>query len=133
AGGRRSGGVGGMWDGELMVAGLLEFHQPHAVWFGLVGGLAVACQAAGTGGFLLGVGRRHPLRQADARLVFAFVGLTAFAAAVVFGFLVYWNGDTGRSLEHLAVPVAAAGVPVLAAGLLLPRRLAPARAPAGRR
>src|SRR4029077_7342662 len=53
-----------------------------------------------------------------------FLGMASFALATALGFLVYWGGDLGLSLEMLAVPLALAGVPVLATGLLLHRGLA---------
>src|SRR5262249_31094216 len=53
-----------------------------------------------------------------------FLGMAAFAVATAMGFLLWWAGRTPLALHSLAIPVAVAGMPILAGGLLLHRRLA---------
>ena len=56
------------------------------------------------------------------------LGVTAFAAVVALGLLVFKSGDAGNALKDLALWVAALGMPAVMAGLLI-RRHAQAPAP----
>jgi hypothetical protein len=117
-------GVLGASASQLLVPHVLELREPIPWRFVLLGGLAVACQGVASGGFLVRLRRGTALQEADASAVFSFLGLTAFALAGALGFLVYWGGDVSLSLERLSPLIAVAGVPVLAAGVLLHRELA---------
>ena len=79
---------------------------------------------ASAGGLLSRMTRRQSLQEAQAKAIFAFLGLAAFPLIVALGFLVYWTGQCARAFQELAVHVALAGIPFLAGGLIVQRRLA---------
>jgi hypothetical protein len=58
-----------------------------------------------------------------ARSVFELLGCTAFALAVALGLLIYRCADVSVALERVAGLIALAGIPILAAGLLVHRGL----------
>lgn len=68
---------------------------------------------------------RVELRQVNA--LFLFLGMAGFAAAVALGFVLYWTDEPlVTTLQHLAVPIAAAGIPILVSGALVHGKLGPA-------
>jgi hypothetical protein len=103
--------------------------------FLLLGSLSVLCQAGATAAAVAACGfatseplsrKRLTGRQAGALL--AFVGLGAFALLTALASLLTRAGDPMAARDLLAVPLTVAGGPVLAAGLLIHRRLsAPTR------
>jgi hypothetical protein len=120
---------------QLAVPRLLEQGQTDLWPFLLLATLPVASYGVSAAGALHHFWRRS-LNQQQAYVLLAFLGLSLFPLAVALGFLAYWTGDLGLGLERLALPVAVAGVPVLAGGLLIHRGMAEvadraARAPAG--
>jgi hypothetical protein len=97
-------------------------------WHILVaGGLPVACFALAGWGTLRRTAREGPLQVGAVKGLFAFLGISLFAVASAVGFQVKYLGYWGvmeEALELLATPVAIAGIPILATGLLIHRRLA---------
>jgi hypothetical protein len=96
----------------------------------LLGSLPVACYLVGVGVLLALTRRRGPVEEPRAKAVLIFLGLTTFALAAALRFQVVYLGLAGvleTALELLAVPIAAAGIPILATGLLVHRRLASGR------
>jgi hypothetical protein len=65
----------------------------------------------------------EPLGDRPAVAVLLFVGLGFFALLTAWGFLLSRADDLPATLRHLAVPTVIAAMPVLAAGLLVQRRL----------
>ena len=61
--------------------------------------------------------------EAEAIEIFTTLGALTFAAALPFGLLVYKSGPVGMSMMHLAPLVTLAGMPILASGMLLWRRV----------
>jgi hypothetical protein len=72
-----------------------------------------------TSGFILYRTARQLLEDIRARELLGFLGVAVFALAAALAFLAYRSGDLPLALGRLALPVALAGVPVLAAGLLV--------------
>jgi hypothetical protein len=104
---------------QLLVPRMLETEQP-ALWsFALLGLVATACHTLTTGTVLLRARREPGLRDAEAHVLFAFLGMATFPLVVTLGFLVYECNDPTWALERAAVFVALAGVPVLATGVLV--------------
>jgi hypothetical protein len=66
----------------------------------------------------------EPLGDRPAVAVLLFVGLGFFALLAAWGFLLSRADNLPATLQHLAVPTVIAAMPVLAAGLLVQRRLA---------
>jgi hypothetical protein len=101
-------------------------------WFlQLLGSLPLVWYLASAGGLLSGTTRRESLREAQAKALFAFLGLAAFPLIIALGFLVYWTGQSARALQELALHVAVTGIPFLAGGLIVQRRLAVTPGPNG--
>ncbi|HEV3079064.1 MAG TPA: hypothetical protein VGY66_04770, partial [Gemmataceae bacterium] len=83
-----------------------RFLTPGDVTFwsiALLGGLPVFWYVASAGGLLSRMTRRESLQEAQAKEIFAFLGLAAFPLIVALGFLVYWTGQSARALQELAV------------------------------
>jgi len=97
----------------------------------LLGGLPVFWYVASADVLLSKMTRRESLQETQAKEIFAFLGLAAFPLIVALGFLVYWTGQSARALQELAVHVALAGIPFLAGGLIVQRRLAVPPGPNG--
>jgi hypothetical protein len=91
--------------------------------FSALGYLPVVLYGLGTCGFLYPLSRHRPMNRGQAMALFSFLGMAAFSLIVALGFLIYWSSNLGSALQHLAVPIALAGVPTLAGGLLVQRRL----------
>lgn len=119
--------------GQLLAPRLLQFREPTAGMFVGLGLLPLVLYGAGCARFLFMKTQQTPLQWLDAKAVFTFLGTSSFAVGVALGLLVIWHGDMALALELLAVPLAAAGIPALAAGLHLQRRLADDPALAGTR
>jgi hypothetical protein len=101
--------------------------------FTLLACLPVACNAIAVGAVVAGLWRwlsRNDVPLAGdealtpASALFVFLGVATFALGVALAFLLARTGDLAAALPRLAVPMAVAGAPVLAAGLLVRQRLA---------
>jgi hypothetical protein len=102
---------------QLLVPRLLERENPAAIPFLTLALVTIACHFMATGIVLSRA--RGELRPGQTHALFAFVGIATFPLAVALGFLVYWCNDTTLALERIAPLVAAAGVPILATGVLV--------------
>lgn len=96
---------------------------PALLPFFLLGCLPVAAYGVGTGGYLYQLSARRPIDPRQGTALLAFLGLAAFPLIVALGFLVYWSSAIGVALERLAVLISLSGVPAVAGGLLVHRRL----------
>jgi hypothetical protein len=96
--------------------------------FFLLGCLPLGCYSLGVGGVLARSTRRGPLSSGQVHSLLALLGIAAFALAVSLGLLAYWTCRQGATLdialERLAPFLALAGIPILAAGLTIRRRMA---------
>jgi hypothetical protein len=86
--------------------------------------LLCAAAACGAVAYRLDRGGNAPLGERPAGASLAFVGLGMFALFAAWGFLLTRSADLAAALRDLAGPLAVAGVPVLAAGLVVQRRVA---------
>jgi hypothetical protein len=102
---------------ELLVPRLVDPAQP-ALWaVAALGLVTTVCHGLTTGAVLLRA--RGGLRDAEAHTLLGFLGMATFPVAVALGFLVYLCDDPALALERVALFIAAAGVPVLATGVLV--------------
>jgi hypothetical protein len=88
--------------------------------FMLLGCAPVLCYAVCTGFLLVRGRRRAESSAAETGQLLGFLGMATFALGVAIGFLVYWAGwpdDLPLAFQRLALPIALAGVPVLAVGM----------------
>lgn len=97
----------------------------------LLGLLPAACDGLVLAAVLCGLTRRPRIDPGLAWSLFGLLGLTTFALAVTLGLLLQWNGDRPVALHALALAVAGAGVPLLAGGALVRRKLVVHQAMAG--
>jgi hypothetical protein len=100
---------------------------PQVVGLEVLIWLPVACHGLTLAAVLAGLFHAHrqgaALQERQAGALFAFVGLSTFAVAVVLGFLLINVPDVRALLPHLAVPLDLLGVPLVFAGLLVHRLL----------
>jgi hypothetical protein len=106
---------------QLFIPRVLDV-QPPLPWLDLLLPLAaVLCYGFALAPVLGAAGRRESLDGRLAGNLLLLFGLATFALAAALGFYIYRSDAVQTALQRLAVPVALAGVPVLAAGLLLHR------------
>jgi hypothetical protein len=117
-------GVLGCSVSQLLGARLLGAGPTRPGLVLLLGCLPAACGALSVGVAVRRFGR-GPAEAGAARSLLALLGLAGFALALALGVFVFRAGDVALALRHLALPVAAAAVPALAAGLALHAGLAP--------
>ncbi len=111
---------------QLLVPSLLGAAAPGLMHLLVLGGLPVFCYGLGVGGVVGRTARGLSPARAQVVGVLAFLGFASFALAVALGFVIFLAaqaGGIGRALNGLAAEIALAGLPVLACGLLLHRRL----------
>src|SRR5262249_18403373 len=66
--------VVGASTSQLLVPHLLDFHEPVAWRFLLLGTVAAACHGVACAGFLFRLRRAEPFREAGAHALFSFLG-----------------------------------------------------------
>lgn len=115
---------------QMFVPWVLARHEQHSplLWILFLGAVPVACQGLTTAGMMRRFRPEEPLSQARVNALFGFLGMATFAAAVAFGFLVYWinyaSDDLSKALQRLAIVFALGGLAPLVCGVLVHRRLA---------
>jgi hypothetical protein len=108
---------------QLFIPRVLDVVAP-APWLALLlAFVAVLCHGVALAPVLMATAKREQLDGRLAGKLLLLLGLATFALAVCMGFFVYRSEALRVALHRLAVPVALAGIPVLAAGLLLHRKL----------
>jgi len=117
-----SAGVLGSSVGQLLVRHFADVDASPALLI-LLGAFPVCCYVA-----TVGLALRFVLedRQIDARetaTVFTVLGTMSFAALLPFGLLLYKSGPIGMSMMYLAPLVTLWGLPMLATGTILWRRI----------
>jgi len=90
----------------------------------LLGSMPLLCYGACTGWMLHRTREWTTVDEREANRLFILFGAITFAALAAFGLLVYNTGRPGPVLRELAPLVSLGGVPALASGLVLWRRLA---------
>jgi hypothetical protein len=121
------GGISGRWlltaavmtpsGVQLLVPPFIDPGNPALTSFLLLGLAMTACQGLATGTALWR--SRANICELHAHALLAFVGMSTFALGLALGFLVYWCEDSALALERVATLVALAGMPVIAAGLIV--------------
>jgi hypothetical protein len=108
---------------QLFIPRVLDAAAP-APWLALLLAFAaVLCHGLALAPVLSATARREALDGRLAGKLLLLLGLATFALAVCLGFFIYRSEAVRVALHRLSVPVALAGVPLLAAGLLLHRKL----------
>ncbi len=107
---------------QLLVPRWLDPDQQNGFLLALAF-VPVACQVLALAAVLLPLARRDRLDGAAANALFLYLGQATFTTAVALGFLAYWVGDPLAVLQDLAMPLAAAGMPILITGALVHRLL----------
>jgi tetratricopeptide (TPR) repeat protein len=111
----------------LAIHRIVEYADATGWPFVLLGLWPVVCYCA-TSAVIVRGARQRQFDEPEVVSLFSFLGLATFPVIVALGFLIYWSGNPGLALGRLAVPVALAGMPILATGLLAHKRLGEPRA-----
>ena len=75
-------------------------------------------------GFMLAHARRwRTIHATGAYAIFLLLGVLTFSTALSLGLLIHRSGDPEAALQHLALPLSLSGLPFLATGMLLWRRV----------
>src|SRR5262249_25563887 len=110
---------------QLFVAPWTDPGQPIRLeMFFLLATLPALCHGLSIGHVLRQAAGNEAFGQIRARNMLRFVGLASFALAVALGFIAYRHHDLWLGLHRLAIMVALAGMPFVAGGILVQRRLA---------
>ncbi|MFO0845362.1 MAG: hypothetical protein U0797_23765 [Gemmataceae bacterium] len=122
-------GVVGVPGSQLLAQHLFDvpLAGPTLGWLCLAGA-AVGCHLLAHGAVLGGLtvygARDVRLSREQAHAAFSFLGLATFALVATFGFLLTRLAAPADGLTSLAAPLTLGGVPAVALGLLVARRLA---------
>src|SRR5262249_28245608 len=109
---------------QLLIAPWTAPDQPiHAKMFFLLAAMPALCHGLSVAHVLRHSAQSEPFDETGARSMLRFTGLAGFALAVGLGFLAYRNYDLLAALHRLSVLVAMAGMPFVAGGVLVQRRL----------
>src|SRR6266550_3820088 len=117
-----SAGVLGSSVGQLLVR---HFAAPDVVpWLLLLlGAFPVACYVLTVGLALRIVLSDREIDESEVTTVFTMLGAMTFAAVLPFGLLLYKSGPVGLTMMYLAPLVTLGGLPLLATGTVLWRRI----------
>src|SRR5262249_4991446 len=102
----------------------LEESETWAGTLGLVGYVPAAFFVLTQGVTWAAAHRRPGVSSRQAGDLFLGLGMTGYALAVAFGFILYRTEDVPQALEYLAVPLALAGLPLLLGGTITSAKLA---------
>jgi hypothetical protein len=118
-----SAGVLGSSVGQLLVRHFASLDaSPWLLIF--LGAFPVACYVATVGLALRVVLHDRQIDESETTTVFTVLGTMSFAALLPFGLLLHKSGPIGMSMMYLAPLVTLWGVPMLATGTILWRRIA---------
>jgi hypothetical protein len=115
----------------LLVPHIEEMSDPSNGLLGLVGYLPAMAFVLTQAVAWAIVYRRDGISPRQAGGLFLALGLSVYAVAVAFVFLLCRTENAGQALEYLAVPVALAGLPLLIGGTVASAKLRDAEADAG--
>src|SRR5262249_49492812 len=115
-------GVLGSSASQLLMSRFLPA-EPELAIFVLLAAVPGACFSMAIAGFRVCTRRKRPLLPSLARSTFELLGCGTFALAVAWGLLINSCSDISLALERVAGLIALAGIPILAAGLLVHRGL----------
>jgi hypothetical protein len=117
-----SAGVLGSSIGQLLVRHFAEVDTSSALLI-LLGAFPVCCYVATVGLALRVVLADRDIDASETTTVFTVLGTMSFAALLPFGLLLYKSGPLGMSMMYLAPLVTLWGLPMLATGTILWRRI----------
>ena len=117
-----SAGVLGSSIGQLLVRHFAEADTSPALLI-LLGAFPVCCYVATVGLALRVVLEDREIDESETTTVFTVLGTMSFAALLPFGLLLYKSGPIGMSMMYLAPLVTLWGLPMLATGTILWRRI----------
>src|ERR1044072_1814776 len=117
-----SAGVLGSSIGQLLVRHFAEVDTSPAFLI-LLGAFPVCCYVATVGLALRVVLDDREIDERETTTVFTVLGTMSFAALLPFGLLLYKSGPIGMSMMYLAPLVTLWGLPLLATGTILWRRI----------
>ena len=117
-----SAGVLGSSVGQLLVRHFAEVDTSPALLI-LLGAFPVCCYVATVGLALRFVLEDRQIDERETTTVFTVLGTMSFAALLPFGLLLYKSGPIGMSMMYLAPLVTLWGLPMLATGTILWRRI----------
>ena len=117
-----SAGVLGSSVGQLLVRHFASFDaSPWLLIF--LGAFPVLCYVVTVGLALRVVLHDHEIDESETTTVFTTLGTMSFAALLPFGLLLYKSGPIGMSMMYLAPLVTLWGLPMLATGTILWRKI----------
>src|SRR6185369_9810316 len=117
-----SAGVLGSSVGQLLVRHFADVNTSPALLI-LLGAFPVCCYVATVGIALRFVLDDSEIDASETTTVFTVLGTMSFAALLPFGLLLYKSGPLGMSMMYLAPLVTLWGLPMLATGTILWRRI----------
>jgi hypothetical protein len=117
-----SAGVLGSSIGQLLVRHFASSDNSPALLI-LLAAFPVACYVATVALALRVVLHDHEIDESETTTVFTILGTMSFAALLPFGLLLYRSGPIGLSMMYLAPLVTLWGLPMLATGTILWRRI----------
>ncbi|HKN83140.1 MAG TPA: hypothetical protein VJW17_06885, partial [Pyrinomonadaceae bacterium] len=117
-----SGGVLGSSIGQLLVRHFAAIDASPALLI-FLGAFPVACYVATVALALRVVLHDREIDESETTTVFTVLGTMSFAALLPFGLLLYRSGPMGLSMMYLAPLVTLWGLPMLATGTILWRRI----------
>lgn len=117
-----SAGVLGSSIGQLLVRHFAAVDTSPALLI-LLGAFPVCCYVATVGLALRVVLDDREIDESETTTVFTVLGTMSFAALLPFGLLLYKSGPIGMSMMYLAPLVTLWGLPMLATGTILWRRI----------
>jgi hypothetical protein len=94
------------------------------MWVLAVGAVPVACQILCNSVALLKTVRTSALQKHEAISLFSFLGISSFALAVAFGYLVFASRDISEAPQYLSLLMAVGALPALTFGIVVHRGLA---------
>lgn len=117
-----SAGVLGSSVGQLLVRHFAQVDTSPALLV-LLGAFPIACYVVTVGIALRIVLEDREIDESETTTVFTILGTMSFAALLPFGLLLYKSGSLGMSMMYLAPLVTLWGLPMLATGTILWRRI----------
>src|SRR5215213_1422685 len=117
-----SAGVLGSSVGQLLVRHFASLETAPLVLI-FLGAFPVACYVATVGFALRTVLHDRKIDESETSTVFTALGTMSFAALLPFGLLLYKSGPIGMSMMYLAPLVTLWGLPMLATGTILWRKI----------
>lgn len=108
---------------QLLVPRWLDVAEPFVELFAILSLTPVLLHALAAGLAGRGLARQGPIAVRPASSLFLFLGQTTFAALVALGFIVYRSNQPVQAFQHLAVPIAIVGLPLLLCGALVTAKL----------